>query len=97
MSRNYIKDPREVVKPGDIVKVKVLDFEVARKRISLTLRLADEVGTKKDAPGMQRDNGARNPSRMTSSAPRKQESSSGGGALAEALRRAAEKNNGKRA
>ncbi|AWL99434.2 Tex family protein [Bradyrhizobium amphicarpaeae] len=96
MSRTYIKDPREVVKPGDIVKVKVLDFEVARKRISLTLRLDDEVGPKKDAPGMQRDNGARNPSRMTSSAPRKQESSGGGGALAEALRRAAEKNNGKR-
>ncbi|MDA9424248.1 MULTISPECIES: Tex family protein [Bradyrhizobium] len=96
MSKTYIKDPREVVKPGDIVKVKVLDFEVARKRISLTLRLDDEVGPKKDAPGMQRDNGSRNPARMTSSAPRKQESS-GGGALAEALRRAAEKNGGKRA
>ncbi|MDA9507252.1 transcription accessory protein [Bradyrhizobium sp. CCBAU 11386] len=95
MSKTFIKDPREVVKPGDIVKVKVLDFEVARKRISLTLRLDDEVGAKKDAPGMQRDNGARNAARMTSSAPRKQESS-GGGALAEALRRAAEKNNGKR-
>nr|QDF42101.1 RNA-binding transcriptional accessory protein [Bradyrhizobium symbiodeficiens] len=95
MSKTYIKDPREVVKPGDIVKVKVLDFEVARKRISLTLRLDDEVGAKKDAPGMQRDNTARNPARMTSSAPRKQESS-GGGALAEALRRAAEKNGGKR-
>ncbi|MGY8633475.1 Tex family protein [Bradyrhizobium sp. 14AA] len=96
MSKTYIKDPREVVKPGDIVKVKVLDFEVARKRISLTLRLDDEVGAKKDAPGMQRDNSSRNSARMTSSAPRKQESS-GGGALAEALRRAAEKNNGKRA
>ncbi|WP_339037163.1 Tex family protein [Bradyrhizobium symbiodeficiens] len=95
MSKTYIKDPREVVKPGDIVKVKVLDFEVARKRISLTLRLDDEVGAKKDAPGMQRDN-TRNTPRMTSSAPRKQESSGGGGALAEALRRAAEKNNGKR-
>ncbi|WP_256806969.1 Tex family protein [Bradyrhizobium sp. Bra64] len=96
MSRTYIKDPREVVKPGDIVKVKVLDFEVARKRISLTLRLDDEVGAKKDAPGMERDNNSRNPARMTSSAPRKPESS-GGGALAEALRRAAEKNGGKRA
>lgn len=95
MSKTYIKDPREIVKPGDIVKVKVLDFEVARKRISLTLRLDDEVGAKKDAPGMQRDNSSRNPARMTSSAPRKQDSS-GGGALAEALRRAAEKNGGKR-
>lgn len=96
MSKTFIKDPREVVKPGDIVKVKVLDFEVARKRISLTLRLDDEAGAKKDAPGMQRDN-TRNTNRMTSSAPRKQESSSGGGALAEAMRRAAEKNGGKRA
>lgn len=96
MSKSFIKDPREVVKPGDIVKVKVLDFEVARKRISLSLRLDDEVGAKKDAPGMQRDN-TRNTSRMTSSAPRKQESSGGGGALAEAMRRAAEKNGGKRA
>lgn len=96
MSKTFIKDPREVVKPGDIVKVKVLDFEVARKRISLTLRLDDEVGAKKDAPGMQRDN-TRNTNRMTSSAPRKQESSNGGGALAEAMRRAAEKNGGKRA
>ncbi|WP_234683614.1 Tex family protein [Bradyrhizobium monzae] len=98
MSKTFIKDPREVVKPGDIVKVKVLDFEVARKRISLTLRLDDEVGAKKDAPGMQRDK-ARNTNRMTSSAPRKQDSSSGGGggALAEAMRRAAEKNGGKRA
>ena len=95
MSKTFIKDPREVVKPGDIVKVKVLDFEVARKRISLTLRLDDEVGDKKDAPGMQRDN-SRNSQRMTSSAPRQQESS-GGGALAEAMRRAAEKNGGKRA
>jgi len=97
MSKTYIKDPREVVKPGDIVKVKVLDFEVARKRISLTLRLDDEVGDRKDAPGMQRDNSSRNPARMTSSAPRQQESSGGGGALAEAMRRAAEKNGGKRA
>ncbi|MET4804116.1 Tex family protein [Bradyrhizobium sp. LB11.1] len=97
MSKTFIKDPREVVKPGDIVKVKVLDFEVARKRISLTLRLDDEVGAKKDAPGMQRDN-TRNTARMTSSAPRKQDASGGGsGALAEAMRRAAEKNGGKRA
>jgi len=97
MSKTYIKDPREVVKPGDIVKVKVLDFEVARKRISLTLRLDDEVGAKKEAPGMQRDNNTRSPARMTSQAPRKQESSGGGGALAEAMRKAAEKNGGKRA
>jgi uncharacterized protein len=42
LSRTYVKDPREVVKPGDIVKVKVLNVDVARKRISLTLRLDDD-------------------------------------------------------
>ncbi|MGP3775558.1 Tex family protein [Streptomyces sp. SDT5-1] len=42
LSRTYVKDPRDVVKPGDIVKVKVLDVDVPRKRISLTLRLDDE-------------------------------------------------------
>ncbi|MEC3977607.1 Tex family protein [Amycolatopsis sp. H20-H5] len=42
LSKNFVKDPREVVKPGDIVKVKVLEVDIPRKRISLTLRLDDE-------------------------------------------------------
>ncbi|MEU7865191.1 Tex family protein [Dactylosporangium sp. NPDC049140] len=42
LSRTFVKDPREVVKPGDIVRVKVLDVDIPRKRISLTLRLEDE-------------------------------------------------------
>ncbi|WP_182906960.1 Tex family protein [Microbispora sp. H13382] len=42
MSNSFVKDPREVVKPGDIVRVKVLDVDLQRKRISLTLRLDDE-------------------------------------------------------
>jgi uncharacterized protein len=42
MSRNFVKDPRDVVKPGDVVRVKVLDVDIPRKRISLTLRLDDE-------------------------------------------------------
>ncbi|MEU5092589.1 Tex family protein [Streptomyces sp. NPDC021356] len=41
MSKTFVKDPRDVVKPGDIVKVKVLDVDIPRKRISLTLRLDD--------------------------------------------------------
>jgi uncharacterized protein len=44
MSKTFVKDPRDVVKPGDVVKVKVMDVDVARQRISLTLRLDDEVG-----------------------------------------------------
>lgn len=45
MSKTFVKDPRDVVKPGDIVKVKVMDVDIPRKRISLTLRLDDEAGS----------------------------------------------------
>ncbi|MGD9752761.1 MAG: Tex family protein [Acidimicrobiia bacterium] len=44
MSRRFVSDPRDVVKPGDVVKVKVMDVDLARKRISLSLRLDDEPG-----------------------------------------------------
>jgi uncharacterized protein len=46
LSHHFVSDPREVVKAGDIVKVKVLEVDVARKRISLTMRLDDEVHAK---------------------------------------------------
>ncbi|MES2029573.1 MAG: Tex family protein, partial [Pseudomonadota bacterium] len=93
MSKTFIKDPREVVKSGDIVKVKVLEVEVARKRIALTLRMDDPVGAKADRP--QADRGPRfNERQMTSRAPAAKQDS-GGGAFAEALRRAAEKGAGK--
>jgi len=42
MSRSFVSDPREVAKPGDVVKVKVLGVDAGRKRISLSLRLDDE-------------------------------------------------------
>jgi uncharacterized protein len=42
LSKTFVKDPREVVKPGDIVRVKVLDVDIPRKRISLTLRLDED-------------------------------------------------------
>ncbi|MGW1681202.1 Tex family protein [Saccharopolyspora sp. NPDC002376] len=44
MSKNFVNDPHDVVKSGDIVRVKVLDVDIPRKRISLTLRLNDEPG-----------------------------------------------------
>ena len=53
MSQTFVNDPREVAKPGDVVRVKVLDVDVPRKRIALSLRLEDDVpGVKGDAgPG----------------------------------------------
>ncbi|QRN80027.1 MAG: RNA-binding transcriptional accessory protein, partial [Nocardiopsis sp. BM-2018] len=55
LSRKFVEDPRDIVKPGDIVKVKVQDVDIPRKRISLTMRLDDEA----PAPGGP-DQGGRN-------------------------------------
>ena len=93
MSKTFIKDPREVVKSGDIVKVKVLEVEVARKRIALTLRLDDETARKSAAPAQGKP-GEKSRASTTSRAASKPQQPSGGGALAEALRRAGEKNAG---
>ncbi|MFE2928151.1 Tex family protein [Streptomyces goshikiensis] len=49
LSKTFVKDPRDVVKPGDIVRVKVMEVDIPRKRISLTLRLEDEAGAERSA------------------------------------------------
>ncbi|HEV2241886.1 MAG TPA: Tex family protein [Streptosporangiaceae bacterium] len=62
MSRTFVANPRDVVKPGDIVRVKVLAVDAARKRISLTLRLDDfpeRSGASRGRPA--RDDPRRNP------------------------------------
>ncbi|MEU3932542.1 Tex family protein [Streptomyces sp. NPDC029044] len=63
MSKTFVKDPRDVVKPGDIVKVKVLDIDIPRKRISLTLRLEDEAAQQgqQGGGGERRQRGGRPP------------------------------------
>ena len=43
LSSDFVKDPHDVIKAGDVVKVKVLEVDVPRKRISLTMRLNDEI------------------------------------------------------
>ncbi|MER6000905.1 Tex family protein [Nonomuraea angiospora] len=57
MSRTFVKDPRDVAKPGDIVRVKVLDVDIPRKRISLTLRLDDETPAQSQGDGSRRGGG----------------------------------------
>jgi uncharacterized protein len=88
MSKTFVKDPRQVVKPGDIVRVKVLEVDMARKRIALTLRLDDEVGSRADRAGAvsSRNDGGRPASRgqSRSAAPARREEQ--GSALADALR-----------
>jgi len=53
LSDTYVKDPREVVKAGDIVKVKVMEVDLARQRIALSMRLDDVPGEARGelAPG----------------------------------------------
>jgi len=93
MSKTFVKDPRQVVKPGDIVHVKVIEVDHARKRIALTLRLDDDVGPRSDRAGAtaSRDGAGRpsflRPSPDTASG-RDDKRGGGGGALADALRRA---------
>jgi len=92
MSRTFVKDPREVVKPGDVVRVKVLDVDIPRKRISLTLRLEDPGRDASAGGGVdgassggapRRDRGAaKRPGQARRPAP------APSGAMADALRRA---------
>jgi len=85
MSKTFVKDPREVVKPGDIVRVKVMEVDKARKRISLSLRLDDQPGAgDKALPGEPNRNAA--PKKMSAAPQGRQEA--GGGAFADAFRRA---------
>jgi uncharacterized protein len=51
LSNTFVKDPREVVKAGDIVKVKVMEVDVPRKRIALSMRLDDTPGEKVEGNG----------------------------------------------
>jgi uncharacterized protein len=56
LANKFVNDAREVVKTGDIVKVKVVEVDVARKRIGLTMRLGDAV-PRRGAPGENRYQG----------------------------------------
>jgi uncharacterized protein len=51
LAKKFVKDPHEVVKPGQIVKVKVMEVDVKRQRIGLTLRLDDEPGVTQRSGG----------------------------------------------
>ncbi|WP_455219492.1 Tex family protein, partial [Kaarinaea lacus] len=53
LSDTFVKDPRDVVKTGQVVKVKVMEVDVDRKRVSLSMRLTDETG-KDNKPGKKR-------------------------------------------
>jgi len=68
LSHKFVNDAREVVKTGDIVKVKVLEVDPVRKRISLTMKLGAPVA-RRDGPRENRFEGAGRGQRATNNAP----------------------------
>jgi uncharacterized protein len=50
LSEKFIKDPREAVKAGDVVKVKVMEVDIPRKRVGLSMRMSDTPGEKVEQP-----------------------------------------------
>ncbi|GID29641.1 RNA-binding transcriptional accessory protein [Paractinoplanes brasiliensis] len=98
LSNTFVKDPREVVKSGDVVKVRVVEVDEQRKRISLTMRLQDEPVRKPREPresrddrprqGGQRQGGQRQAGQRQGGQRQQPQTSFNGGAMADALRRA---------
>ncbi|MGA9599171.1 MAG: Tex family protein [Methylocystis sp.] len=87
MSKSFVKDPRSVAKPGDVVRVKVLEVDAPRKRISLSMRLDDEA-----APRSQREQKSAQPQRREGPS---RAASPSGGALGDALMRAMRETQGR--
>ncbi|MDZ4266302.1 MAG: S1 RNA-binding domain-containing protein, partial [Mycobacterium sp.] len=93
MADRFVSDPHEVVRSGQVVKVKVVDVDIERQRIGLTLRLNDtpprEAGTRRPerSPGPRPDaKKDRKPMRGNNSGRRP--TNAPGGSMAQALREA---------
>jgi uncharacterized protein len=91
LADRFVKDPREVVKAGDIVRVKVMEVDIARKRIGLSMRLADKAEDKKDqgTRGQPRNHNQQRPRRQK---PEHEKPTPPAGAFAAAFAAASKKN-----
>ncbi|WP_235041813.1 Tex family protein [Vreelandella profundi] len=89
LSDRFIDDPRSVVKAGDIVTVKVMSVDIARKRVGLSMRLDDQPEAENDAKnGADSHNAQRKPARGQRSASKPSEQAAPMGALGAALLKA---------
>ena len=90
MSHKFVSDPHEVVRSGQVVKVKVMEVDVERQRIGLSLRLDDEPGQ----PAPKRRNGTNGGGNSRRNSGRKggrsrgRQDRGGGGSMADALKKA---------
>ncbi len=87
LSDRFVKGPREVVKPGDVVRVRVKEVDLARKRIALTMKSG---AIERAAGGSGLSSGQAGDRRGSAPAPRKAAEPPAESALAAALRRARE-------
>ena len=86
LSNTFVKDPREVVKTGQLVKVKVMEVDVARARIGLSMRLDDEPGAASNQRASNHSTEKRsNQTNRSSNHNRNERSSSGQTAMAAAF------------
>jgi uncharacterized protein len=91
LADRFVKDPREVVKPGDVVKVRVLEVDIKRKRISLTMRSGETPQNRQNAEAPKDRPMARNERKfMQDNKPAQNRGGGGGGdnALAAAFAKA---------
>jgi uncharacterized protein len=92
MSERFIRDPRELVKAGDVVKVKVLEVDLQRRRIALTMRLSDDSQRARPEAARQstgeRDRGRPPPRQSFRADSQRNSPPPGNGVMADALKRA---------
>jgi uncharacterized protein len=88
LSDKFVKDPHEIVKAGQIVKVKVLEVDQERKRIALTMRLDDEPGSEKQSRPSQANRSSSSNQGKKAGASERQPDSAPQGAMAGALAQA---------
>ena len=91
LADRFVKDPRDVVKVGDVVRVRVKEVDVARKRIALTMRSGAIDRSAAGQTSAPREKAAPQRMRNTASPPRGNAADPGESALAAALRRAQER------
>ncbi len=88
LADKFVKDPHEVVKAGDVVKVKVMEVDIPRKRIGLSMRMSDDPRSGGDPAGSKKPGGAemRHQNRgQGKGKPQRDNQPAMGGAMAEAF------------
>jgi uncharacterized protein len=92
MSHRFVKDPRELVKAGDVVKIKVLEVDLQRRRVALTMRLDEAPSPERTGaaprPSGESERNRRNPRPAPRAHTARASEPGGNGVMAEALARA---------